>query len=345
MKVKQTTAAIAEQMDESTNKSLICLEPVRHVEQLPSELATPRLIDQAGGNAKFAWEEFVYGRIRNSGTRRAYCFAIGKFLDWSLGHRLELIRIAPAHIGRYLDEQTAYSAATKKLHLAALRHFFDELVLRHVIALNPALSVRSERLESQEGKTPEISIRQARQLLGSINISNVVGLRDKAVIAVMIYTAVRVGAVARLGRGDFYDLGDQYCLRFLEKRSKHRELPVRHDLVGLIRDYIVAAGLEYSDKASPLFRSTVRRTKQLTQNGMTSGDMSRMVKRRLRDAGLPICFSPHSFRVATITDLLTQGVPLEDVQLLAGHADPRTTRLYDRRSRKVTRNIVERISI
>jgi site-specific recombinase XerD len=79
--------------------------------------------------------------------------------------------------------------------------------------------------------------------------------------------------------------------------------------------------------------------------GMTANDMSRMVKRRLRDAGLPLHLSPHSFRVATITDLLSQGVPLEDVQLLAGHADPRTTRLYDRRNRQVTRNIVERISI
>lgn len=54
---------------------------------------------------------------------------------------------------------------------------------------------------------------------------------------------------------------------------------------------------------------------------------------------------PHSFRVTTITDLLEQGVPLEDVQRLAGHADPRTTRLYDRRHKKITRNIVERISI
>ena len=67
--------------------------------------------------------------------------------------------------------------------------------------------------------------------------------------------------------------------------------------------------------------------------------------RRLKDASLPPTLSPHSFRVAVITDLLSQGVPLEDVQLLAGHADPRTTRLYDRRHKKVTRNIVERISI
>ena len=54
--------------------------------------------------------------------------------------------------------------------------------------------------------------------------------------------------------------------------------------------------------------------------------------------------SPHSFRVTAITDLLTQGIRLEDVQYLAGHSSPRTTRLYDRRQ-KVTRNIVERISI
>ena len=74
-------------------------------------------------------------------------------------------------------------------------------------------------------------------------------------------------------------------------------------------------------------------------------DVCRMVKRRLEDAGLPGVLSPHSFRVTTITDLLEQGLPLEDVQRLAGHADPRTTRLYDRRQKKITRNIVERISI
>lgn len=64
-----------------------------------------------------------------------------------------------------------------------------------------------------------------------------------------------------------------------------------------------------------------------------------------QSASLPARLSPHSFRVAINTDLLDHGVPLEDVQHLAGHADPRTTRLYDCRQRKVTRNIVERISI
>ena len=78
---------------------------------------------------------------------------------------------------------------------------------------------------------------------------------------------------------------------------------------------------------------------------MNGIDICRMMKRRLKAAGLPVHFSPHSFRVAAVTDLLSQDVPLEDVQHLAGHADPRTTRIYDRRRRKVTRNLVERISI
>jgi site-specific recombinase XerD len=74
-------------------------------------------------------------------------------------------------------------------------------------------------------------------------------------------------------------------------------------------------------------------------------DVCRMMKRRLKDASLPGHLSPHSFRVTVITDLLEHGAALEDVQHLAGHADPRTTRLYDRRQKKVMRNLVERITI
>jgi integrase/recombinase XerD len=94
----------------------------------------------------------------------------------------------------------------------------------------------------------------------------------------------------------------------------------------------VAARIARDPGEAPLFRSAVRKTKVLSPQAMTANDIYRMVKRRLRDAGLPARnLSCHSFRATTITDLLTQGVPLESVQYLAGHADPRTTRLYDRR--------------
>ena len=152
--------------------------------------------------------------------------------------------------------------------------------------------------------------------------------------------------MAKLRLGDFQREGSQYVLRFQEKGGKSREIPVRHDLEGMILAYIEAAGIGNQAKDSPLFRAGTNGTaKTLTGNPLTSKRICELVKRRLKDAGLPSRLSPRSFRVTAITDLLTQGVPLEDVQYLAGHAEPRTTGLYDRRQKKVTRNIVERISI
>lgn len=304
----------------------------------------PALIAAAGPAAQFAWEEFIYGQIRNPHTRRAYRHAVFQFLDHCRQSGLDLTQIAPRDVGHYLDG-LPHAPGTKKLHLAALRHFFDNLVTRHVVVLNPAASVRGDRLQVIEGKTPEIGVEQARRLLRSIDASHVVGLRDRAIIGILIYTAGRVGAVAKLRRGDFYSIADQHCLRFTEKGGKSREIPVRHDLQGFLLDYLAAGGLEYADKSMPLFRSAVRRTKRLTQSAVSAGDIGRMLKRRAKQIGLSERLSPHSFRVTTITDLLSQGVSLADVQNLAGHADPRTTRLYDRRQRQVTRNIVERISV
>ena len=264
------------------------------------------------------------------------------FLDWCdhPDRQIPLVRITPGHVGDYLAG-LELATPTKKLRLAALRKFFDVLVVRHVVILNPAASVRAERYAVVEGKTPEISAKQARDLLKSVDASNLVGLRDRAIIAVLIYTAARVGAVAKLTLKSLKHDGTQYALRFSEKGGKSREIPVRHDLEQFLLGYIEAAKIT----EGPLFRTAVRRTKQLTTKAMSGIDICRMMKRRLKAAGLPGQFSPHSFRVATVTDLLEQNVPLEDVQHLAGHADPRTTRLYDRRRKKVTRNIVERISI
>ncbi len=267
-----------------------------------SRIALPALVADAGPAASFAWEEFIYARIRNPHTRTAYERAIRQFLRHCDLLGKDLVHISPRNVGTYLDGLN-YAPATKKLHLSGLRHFFDTLVSRHVVVLNPAASVRGERLQVVEGRTPEISIEQARRLMSSIDISNVVGLRDRAIIAILIYTAARVGAVAKLRCSDFYDTGDQYCLRFCEKGGKIREIPVRHDLQQVIQDYLSASGSDYPDRPVSLFRTTVRRTKKLTMNGMTAGDMGRMVKRRISDAGLPDRLSPHSFRVATITDL------------------------------------------
>jgi integrase/recombinase XerD len=162
---------------------------------------------------------------------------------------------------------------------------------------------------------------------------------------VLSYTAARAGAIARLRLKHLAHDGSQWTLRFDEKGGKQREIPVRSDLQTFLLEYLEAAGIAAAPGDTPLFLCAYRKTGRFTANAFTGVDICRMVKRRLKDAGLPARLSPHSFRVAVVTDLLTQGVPLEDVQYLAGHADPRVTRIYDRRQKRVTRNIVERISI
>jgi integrase/recombinase XerD len=300
----------------------------------------PAIVKAAGQAAEFAWEEFFQAEIANAHTRKNYMHAVRQFLAWAEGRGLELPRVSPGDVGEYL-QGLELAVPTKKLHLAALRRFFDRLVNRHACVINPAATKKAERYSVVEGKTPEIAAEQARTLLRSIDVSNVVGLRDRAVLAVLVYTAARVGAVAKLTVKNLVHDGAQYTLRFSEKGGKSREIPVRHDLERFLLEYVRAAGID----EGPLFRTANRKTKTLTRNAMSGIDACRMMKRRLKAAGLPGHFSPHSFRVATVTDLLEQNVPLEDVQYLAGHADPRTTRIYDRRRRKVARNIVERISI
>lgn len=327
-------------MQESENKSLV----VGKAGGSTPAMVAPKIVIDAGPAAAFAWDEFFKGKLSNKHTRLAYLRCVKRFLAWVTPREPNLARITPGLVGEYFDE-LPLSVPSKKLHLAAIRAFFDVLVQRHVVVLNPALSVRTERYSAVEGRTPEITVEQSRKLLAAIPLESVPDLRDRALIAVLIYTAARAGAIAKLRLRDFVHDGSQFALRFAEKGGKARSIPVRHDLQGYIQEYLVVANFEGESKDSPLFRTVGGWSGTLTDRPLSGVDICRMVKRRLAVAGLPTLISPHSFRSCAATDLLLQGVALEDVQYLLGHADARTTRLYDRRQKQVTRNIVERISV
>ncbi len=305
--------------------------------------ALPALLARTGTAGQFAWDEFFSGQLRNKHTRAAYLHAVRRFLEWLEGREPDLARVTPGLVGRYFDDLPV-AIPTKKLHLAAIRRFFDLLVQRHVVVLNAAHSVRMERFSVTEGKTPAITTDQARQLLKSIDCCTPADFRDKAVIATLIFTAARAGAVAKLRVRDLIDEGGQYVLNFHEKGGKQRSIPVRFDLQQLLLDYLNIADPLRTQKDAPLFRS-LETSGTLSSRPLNGVNICRMMKRRLAAAKLPTHISPHSFRSCTATDLLLQGVSLEDVQYLLGHSDSRITKLYDRRQHQVTRNIVERISV
>jgi site-specific recombinase XerD len=313
----------------------------------------PSLILDVGHAGQTAWDDFFSGSIPNDHTRAAYERALRYFLTWAKVKipQKSLPEITAGDVGRYMRELTG-SIQKKKQHLSGLRKFFDLLVERHIIIINPAAVAKTERLQVAEGKTPIITDKQFRQLLSSLDLTTTIGLRNRAIYGILAYTAVRGGAVAKLDYNHYYDAGEQWVLHVQEKGGKQRTIPVSHDLKTWIDNYIreVPPPLPWRDPNSgqtrkPLFRTAIKRQQKLTDNPMTSHDISRMMKRDLKRAELPTTLSPHSFRAAIITDLLDQGESLRSVQDLAGHADPRTTRLYDRSSREVTRNLVERIRL
>jgi integrase/recombinase XerD len=281
----------------------------------------PSLIARACGNARYAWDELFSAGIRNPHTRRAYIHAVRQFLNWCDNQKLELRDITPALVGNYYDALHA-SIPTKKQHLSALRCFFDQLVLRHAVVLNPAASVRGERYRITEGKTPEITVDQERTLLKSIRVHDLLGLRDRAIISILIYTAARIGAVASLTVQSLSHDGTQWALRFLEKGGKIRDIPVRDDLYRCLIDYLDASSLGQAPHDSPLFRRITRRSGLLLSQAMTADDMGRMLKRRMAAVKLPGRLSPHSFRVYVVAPVMWRSAAtILDFQLaISGNA-------------------------
>ena len=107
----------------------------------------PAVIAQAGEAPRNAWQDF-FGTIQNDYTRRAYEHAVRRFLDW-LPSDIAPEQIRPAMVGRYIATHSG-SIPTRKLHLSALRSFFDLLVERHIMLINPAASVRGQRYQAVE---------------------------------------------------------------------------------------------------------------------------------------------------------------------------------------------------
>ena len=189
----------------------------------------PAIVRRAGPQAAERTVEFFTAQIRNPHTRAAYAAAVTRFFTWCDAHGLALAQISPIAVATYIEEmQRGYRAPTIKQHLAAIRRLFDWLVTGQVIPTNPATSVRGPTHVVRTGKTPVLQPAEARQLLDSIDTSTLRGLRDRALLAVMVYSFARVSAVVGMRVEDYYQQGKRWWLRLQEKGGKHHAVPVHH---------------------------------------------------------------------------------------------------------------------
>jgi site-specific recombinase XerD len=307
--------------------------------------AVPALYAPTPGAAK-RFIEYFAANIRNVNTRRAYLHAVREFAMWCSTQQLhDIVDIEPLHVAAYIEQLTDRLAKPSiKQHLAAIRMLFDWLVVGQVMATNPAAPVRGPKYTVKKGKTPVLTQHESRELLDKIDISTVKGLRDRALIATMIYTFGRVGAVIKMRVEDYYTQGRRGWVRLHEKGGKRHEMPCNHNLEAYLDAYIKAAGLA-DDLKGFLFLGSRGKTGKLTANPVAQSNVYRMIRRRAMQAGIKTRIGNHTFRATGITQYLRNGGRRELAQQMAAHESPRTTALYDRRDDEVAVDEVERILI
>jgi site-specific recombinase XerD len=321
-------------------------------------LAVPPIIADAGDHAARRFLEFFTANIRNPNTRAAYAQAVAQFLRWCDGRQLGLRDIEPMAVAAYIESHPG-SDPTRKQHLAAIKMLFDWLVTGQIMPFNPAAAVRGPKHVVRKGKTPVLSATAARRLLDSIPLRigpepqpgeadnrppDLIGLRDRAMIGVMVYSFARIGAVVGMKAEDYYQNGKRWWLRLHEKGGKFHEVPAHHNAEAYLDAYLAAAGIADARKL-PLFRSASGKTGTLTGQPLARRNALDMVKRRAKAAGLSDRVCCHTFRATGITAYLENGGTIEHAQQIACHESPKTTKLYDRTSDQITLDEVERIII
>jgi site-specific recombinase XerD len=204
-----------------------------------------------------------------------------------------------------------------KQHLAAIRMLFDWLVVGQVLATNPASSVRGPKHSVRKGKTPVLAADEARTLLDSIDTSTHVGLRDRALIGLMVYTFARVGAALGIKVEDVYVQSRRTWVRLHEKGGKQHEMPCHHNLMNTWRLYKYRP-VDGNQKHS-IPHSTWPYRAAIRYRPMSQADAYRMIHRRATDADILTRVGNHSFRATGITEYLRNGGKLEVAQQMAAH--------------------------
>ncbi len=296
--------------------------------------------------AKTRVRDFFSSHIRNPNTRRAYREAARQFSAFCAMNGIEdLAQVEPVHVAAFVEDQLReHSRPTVKQRLAALRMLFDWLVVGQVLPVNPAHAVRGPRHSQKKGKTPLLNVEEARALIDSIDTTSLPGLRDRALIGLMVYTFARVGAAISMRVEDYFVQGRRGWVRLHEKGGKEHEMPTHHNLDRYLEEYLAAAGIA-KDRKGPLFRTIRGRSGELTGNSLLQSDVWRMIRKRALAAGIETEIGCHTFRATGITAYLKNGGRLEIAQQMAAHESARTTGLYDRRDDEVSLDEVERIGI
>lgn len=273
-----------------------------------------------------------FANIRNAATRRAYENAIKDFMLFTGIKRPEEFRdITRAHVIAWRDDlgNRELLGTTIRHRLAALSSLFQYLCDKNAVTHNPVKGVKRPKAESEEGKTPALGDAQARKLLAAPDEQSVKGMRDRAILATLLYHALRREELCKLRVKDFkYERRGVQHLRVSGKGEKTRYVPLHPAASGLILEYLAAAG-HGDDNAGALFRPVRNNRTGRLQDAITPDGIYKLVRAYSGAAGKQV--GAHALRATAATNALDHEADIAKVQEWLGHANIATTRIYDHR--------------
>jgi integrase/recombinase XerD len=247
-----------------------------------------------------------------------------------------LTTVRPHHVAAWRDHLRAHGLSNSSIRrkMTALRSLFSYLKTYGYLGANPA---HSDFVEApavpRDGKTVGITPKDCRRLLDAPDVSMPAGVRDRAILAILAFSACRVGELAKLRVGDYKATGGYKVIEVMGKGGKERRIPLHPEAIARIEEWLDAGNLR-DEKTGPLFRATVTARggghDGFRETPLTCRGVQFLIKRYARQLGLDPAITVHSFRVTALTTARENGVDIIDLQDFAGHADPRTTLSYIR---------------
>ncbi|WP_405109089.1 tyrosine-type recombinase/integrase [Micromonospora sp. NBC_01405] len=298
--------------------------------------ARPALRGAGPGDFTEAW---LRNRRLSEHTRDAYRRDVAGWLAWCAVRELDPLRANFLDVntyGRELESAPAartgrpLTPATVARKLSALSSWYDFLVKLRAVEANPVSGADRPRVDRDHSATVGLTPEEVDMLLAAVEAeAGPTAARNRAAVALLADLGLRVGELVSL---DLADLGAERghrSVRFVGKGGKPRRRALTPSTTYAVDAYLAEraaqARVTVPELTGPLLVTA-------TGGRLDRHSVFRLVRRLARTAGIPAWakLSPHSLRHAFATTARAEGVPLEDVQDAMGHADPRTTRRYDR---------------
>lgn len=302
---------------------------------LPAVVSPSFGVTTLDGLAAIPEEEVWLASQKSVRTRRAYKQDVAHFtrtIGVTTPEQLRQIdHRAVIAWERIMREQENAAASTVRRRMAALSSLFKHLVRHGFATRNPVVDVSRPTINREEGSTAAFSKAQARRLLDAPPPDTIAGARDRAILSVGLQVGLRRAEIAALIVSDLHQNRGLDALRVTRKGGRREALAIHPQAAARIRDYLTLAA-HADDHSGPMFRPLRGNAKLHDPAGkIDPGTIDRILRKYAAQIGLGRGYSAHSMRATFITTALENGAQLEDVQKAAGHRDPSTTKLYDRR--------------